>query len=117
MSAENLEVMWSPWEGPGLEHLRLRVGKGGIEADGIVVGQEGGSTFRARYVVRCDRSWRTRELILDPLDGSDPLHLRSSGEGDWRDASGRALAELRGCIDVDLSATPFTNTLPIRAST
>jgi uncharacterized protein len=114
MSAENLEVMWSPWEGPGLEHLRLRVGEGGIEADGIVVGQEGGSTFRARYVVRCDRSWRTRELILDPLDGSDPLHLRSSGEGDWRDASGRALAELRGCIDVDLSATPFTNTLPIR---
>jgi hypothetical protein len=31
MSAENLEVMWSPWEGPGLEHLRLRVGEGGIE--------------------------------------------------------------------------------------
>lgn len=39
---------------------------------------------------------------MDPLDGSDPLHLNSDGEGDWRDASGRALPELQGCIDVDL---------------
>ncbi len=46
MSAENLEVMWSPWEGPGLEHLRLSVGEDGIEADGIVIGQEDGSTLR-----------------------------------------------------------------------
>jgi uncharacterized protein len=114
MSAGTLEAAWSRWDRPGLEHLRLRVGEGGIEADGVVVGEEGGTCFRARYVIRCDQHWRTRELILDPLDGSDPLHLSSDGEGDWRDASESALPELRGCIDVDLSVTPFTNTLPIR---
>jgi uncharacterized protein len=114
MSAGTLEAAWSRWDGPGLEHLRLRVREGGIEADGVVVGEEGGTCFRARYVIRCDQHWRTRELILDPLDGSDPLHLSSDGEGDWRDASESALPELRGCIDVDLSVTPFTNTLPIR---
>ncbi|HEV8224693.1 MAG TPA: putative glycolipid-binding domain-containing protein [Rubrobacteraceae bacterium] len=114
MSARTLEAAWSQWDGPGLEHLRLRLGESGIEADGVVVGEEDGSCFRARYVIICDPRWRTRELIFDPLDGSDPLHLRSDGEGDWRDASGSALLELRGCIDVDLSVTPFTNTLPIR---
>jgi uncharacterized protein len=114
MSAGTLEAAWSRWDGPGLEHLRLRVREGGIEADGVVVGEEGGTCFRARYVIRCNQHWRTRELILDPLDGSDPLHLSSDGEGDWRDASESALPELRGCIDVDLSVTPFTNTLPIR---
>jgi hypothetical protein len=114
MSAGTLEAAWSRWDGPGLEHLRLRVREGAIEADGVVVGEEGGTCFRARYVIRCDQHWRTRELILDPLDGSDPLHLSSDGEGDWRDASESALPELRGCIDVDLSVTPFTNTLPIR---
>ena len=112
MSAGTLEAAWSQWDGPGLEHLRL--GESGIEADGVVVGEEDGSYFRARYVIRCDPRWRTRELILDSLDGSDPLHLRSDGEGDWRDAPVSALLELRGCIDVDLSVTPFTNTLPIR---
>jgi uncharacterized protein len=114
MSGRNLEAMWALREGPGLEHLRLRVGESGIEADGVVVGEEDGTAFRARYVVRCDPGWRTREVIVDPLDERDRLHLRSDGEGRWQDASGRALPELQGCVDVDLSATPFTNTLPIR---
>jgi hypothetical protein len=114
MSDRNLEAMWAPWDGPGLEHLRLRVGEDGAEADGVVVGEEDGTYFRAHYVVRCDAGWRTRELIVDPLAGRDPIHLRSDGEGRWQDASGATLPELRGCIDVDLSATPFTNTLPIR---
>jgi hypothetical protein len=114
MSDRNLEAMWAPWDGPGLEHLRLRIGEDGAEAEGDVVGEEDGAYFRAHYVVRCDAGWRTRELIVDPLDERDRLHLRSDGEGGWQDASGATLPELRGCIDVDLSATPFTNTLPIR---
>jgi hypothetical protein len=114
MSAGNLEAAWSQWDGPGLEHLRLRAGESGVEADGVVVGEEDGTCFRARYIIHCNPRWRTRELIVDPLNGSDALRLNSDGEGDWRDASGRALPEIRGCIDVDLSVTPFTNTLPIR---
>jgi uncharacterized protein len=114
MNTKTLEAMWRPWDGRGLEHLRLRVGEGGIEADGVVIGEEDGISFRARYVIRCDPGWRTREVILDPLDGRDSLCLRSDGDGNWSDASGLSIPELRGCTDVDLSATPFTNTLPIR---
>ena len=114
MNRKNLEAVWAPWDGRGLEHLRLRPGEEGTEADGIVIGEEEGTIFRARYVIRCDPGWRTREMILDPLDGRDPLHLRSDGKGNWSDASGRSIPELEGCSDVDLSATPFTNTLPIR---
>jgi uncharacterized protein len=110
----NIEAMWIPWDGPGLQHLRLRVGESGIVADGVVIGEEDGVAFRARYVVCCDPAWRTREMIVDPLDGRDSLHLHSDGKGNWTDASGRSIPELKGCADVDLSATPFTNTLPIR---
>jgi uncharacterized protein len=114
MNTKDLEAMWTPWDGRGLEHLRLRIGEGGIDADGVVIGEEDGVAFRARYVIRCDPGWRTREMIVDPLDGRDSLHLRSDGKGNWSDASGESLPELEGCSDVDLSATPFTNTLPIR---
>ena len=110
----NLQAMWTPWDGRGLEHLRLRVGEGGVEADGAVIGEEDGVAFRVRYVIRCDPGWRTREMVVDPLDGRDPLRLTSDGEGKWSDASGQSIPELEGCIDVDLSATPFTNTLPVR---
>ncbi len=41
-------------------------------------------------------------------------NVLSDGEGNWTTLAGRALPELRGCIDVDISVTPFTNTLPIR---
>jgi hypothetical protein len=40
--------------------------------------------------------------------------LSGDGEGTWTDSSGRPLPELAGCIDVDVSTTPLTNTLPIR---
>jgi uncharacterized protein len=48
--------------------------------------------------------------------GPDPpeVDLRSNGEGNWKTPDGRTVPELDGCLDVDISVTPFTNTLPIR---
>jgi uncharacterized protein len=40
--------------------------------------------------------------------------LRGDGRGHWTDGEGARLAHLDGAIDVDMSITPFTNTLPIR---
>jgi len=41
------------------------------------------------------------------------IGLTGDGKGNWSDESG-ARDELRGAIDTDITATPFTNTLPIR---
>lgn len=110
------EAIWAPWEGPGLEHLRLETGGAGLLADGLVIGMDdGGRPFRLRYEVRCDPTWRIREIRADLLGGGEGrLHLLADGEGGWRTAEGAALPALAGCLDVDLTATPFTNTLPIR---
>ena len=40
--------------------------------------------------------------------------LLADGEGHWKGRGAESVPELDGCIDVDISATPFTNTLPIR---
>jgi len=40
--------------------------------------------------------------------------LHSDGDGHWRDGQGATLGAIEGCIDIDIAATPFTNTLPIR---
>jgi uncharacterized protein len=42
------------------------------------------------------------------------IELLADGEGRWNGRGGEPVPELDGCIDVDISATPFTNTLPIR---
>ena len=32
------EVLWSAWDEPGLEHVRLAVGESGVVGDGLVLG-------------------------------------------------------------------------------
>jgi hypothetical protein len=107
------EVIWVPWEGPGLEHLRLVTSDGGVVANGLVIGLEAGRPFRIGYEIRCDERWRVREVRAAAPDSRRPvLELLADGEGRWQRRGGEP--ELDGCIDVDISATPFTNTLPIR---
>ena len=109
------EVMWSAWDAPGLEHLRLAMHNDGVAAEGIVIGVTEGRPFSVAYEVRCDVGWRPRAVRVG-VPGSEPpgVDLISDGEGNWTTSDGGAVAELRGCIDVDISVTPFTNTLPIR---
>jgi uncharacterized protein len=109
------EVMWTPWERPGLEHLRLVTSDGGVVANGLVIGLETGRPFRIGYEIRCDRHWRVREVRAAAPDSERPvLELLADGEGRWKRRGGESVPDLDGCIDVDISATPFTNTLPIR---
>jgi uncharacterized protein len=110
-------ILWAPWAGPGLEHLRLVQGDDLILADGLIIGvaEADGRPFRARYTIQCDAGWHVRELRIDMLDAANRrLDLMSDGAGHWFDGAGEPLPGLVGCFDVDISATPFTNTLPIR---
>lgn len=106
--------MWAPWDKPGIEHLHLSSRRGAV-ADGLIIGIGEGKLFRVSYLVRCDASWRIRRVRVRML-ASDrrSIGLRSDGDGRWLDDRGEPVPELEGCTDVDLSATPFTNTLPIR---
>ena len=99
------EVMWSAWDVPGLGHLRLAV-HDGITAHGVVIGVTEGRPFRAVYEVRCDAEWRVRALRVVAPGEPPGVDVFSDGEGNW--------TTLAGCIDADISVTPFTNTLSIR---
>jgi len=114
-SSVEREVMWTPWEEAGLEHLRLVTSGSGVVANGLVLGLQGGRPFRIGYEIRCDGRWRVREVRAAAPDSERPvLELLADGEGRWKSRGGEPVPELDGCIDVDISATPFTNTLPIR---
>jgi len=115
MSSER-SIFWAPWDGQGLEHLRLTLDEEEIVGRGIVLGFAGGAPFRLRYKIKCDRHWRTRKVELEIYDihGVRDRRLRADGKGNWSEQDGEALSELAGCLDVDISATPFTNTLAMR---
>ena len=108
------DVMWSAWEGPGLGQLRLAVRDSGVVADGVVLGVAEGRPFRVAYDVRCDANWRVRAARVGTPGEPPKVELLSDGEGNWTGPDGRAVTYLQGCEYVDISETPFTNTLPIR---
>lgn len=108
-------VMWAPADGSGLEHLRLRQCEDGYIADGVVIGVAGEQPFRIWYEIQTDSAWIVRMCRVRLLDEKgQELSLRTDSAGHWSDATDQPLPELTGCLDVDLTATPFTNTLPIR---
>jgi hypothetical protein len=109
------DIMWTPWSDPGLEHLHIVEHAGEILADGLIIGVRDGAPFRARYVIRCDGGWTVRAAHVELLgDDGQEIALVADGAGRWTAATGAPIPSLDGCPDVDISATPFTNTLAIR---
>jgi hypothetical protein len=108
-------VLWSPWDEPGLEHLHLVQTPEFARADSVILTVRGGMPLRLHYEVRVDETWACREVRVSiPIEGGGHLKLHADGDGLWTTDTGDRLPELDGCIDVDINATPFTNTLPIR---
>ncbi|MFC3998089.1 putative glycolipid-binding domain-containing protein [Nocardiopsis sediminis] len=70
--------------------------------------------YACRFTVRTDLAWTTRCTRVESVSerGVHTLELASAG-GKWT-MDGKRLHDLDGCVDVDVAATPLTNTLPIR---
>jgi len=107
-------VRWQDWAGKGIEHLVLKAGPDQIVADSVVLGTIDDNLFAARYKILCDADWRVRKVEIGEIGSDLTAELVSDGVGNWVDGSGATQPHLRDAIDVDLSITPFTNTLPIR---
>jgi uncharacterized protein len=60
-----------------------------------------------------DASWRVKTLNLELLATKEKIKLESDGHGNWSNDTG-IIPKLYGAIDIDITATPFTNTIPIR---
>jgi hypothetical protein len=109
----NRSYRWATEQSGGLEHVELDIGAAGATAEGVLIGPAGGRLFACSYALSCDEHWRVRSLDVH-VAGKGTVCLRADGAGNWLDADGTPLPALQGCMDVDLSGSPFTNTLPIR---
>ncbi len=103
---------WRAAEGTGAEHLTLREDVSGIRATGVLIGGADGEGFGAHYELRLDPQWMVRRLQVHRTDGAG-VELVHDGAGGWSDTAGAALPDLEGCLDLDLSGSAFTNSLPI----
>lgn len=108
------DIVWRPSTGSGYEHLKVSEENNQILIDSIVIGSHNNNDiFRIKYDIVLDKGWITRAVTIRYLGEDRGLRLLSDGNGIWKDERGQVIPELSGCIDIDISCTPFTNTLPI----
>ena len=103
-------LMWQNLEAPGLEHVL--VGQGW--ASSTVIGKtQQQQPFTLRYRIEVDRQGVVSACVLR-VSGAASLTLTRSAGGRWQGNGGEDLSDLSGCSDLDLSATPYTNSLALR---
>ncbi|RZJ64398.1 MAG: hypothetical protein EOO50_15690 [Flavobacterium sp.] len=74
--------------------------------------QIGARTFQ--YMIECEENWNTENFAFRFADAdlASQKYTRHS-DGTWT-SDGKRIYELDGCIDIDISLTPLTNSLPIK---
>jgi hypothetical protein len=108
-------IIWHDRISSAAERCVLSAPPGGFRLDGTVVTSAIGVPLLVTYGIRVDSNWHTRyvDITVEDPDTKSSLKLLADSYGGWfRD--GVELANLKGCIDIDLGVSPSTNTLPIR---
>jgi hypothetical protein len=106
------------WERTGAArgHSAARVERltDGWLAHGCEVALEG-STLACWFTVRLDADWSTRavRVLAVSAAGDAELSLQADTSRRWT-VNGVRDDRLDGCVDVDVAATPLTNTFPIQ---
>jgi uncharacterized protein len=98
----------------GFEVLFLRRQGDGHRLDGHSTGVEDGEAWGIRYAFEVDDRWATRSahIVGRSASGAHEVRLEGDGRGGWS-VDGAPAPHLAGCLDVDLEASAFTNSLPV----
>jgi hypothetical protein len=107
-------ILWQELETGALDRCQLEAGPDGLRLSGTVLTPAHGTPLDVRYLVEADPDGLTRRVELELDGGSTRRLLLGDGSGVWRWDDGPDLPKVAGCLDVDLTVTPATNTLPIR---
>ena len=113
----NLNCRWRSIARPGfvngLEQVQVDAVENNIIAASTVIGGKSSQPFGIFYSIICAADWAVRSFKIENTKGH-ALTMNADGEGNWYNEDGTNAPQFAGAIDIDLSGTPFTCTLPIR---
>lgn len=108
-------ITWSGVNNLSVENCVITINDNlGTKTRGTIMGIKSGAMFKVDYSITTNGDWQTLGFeIKAQLDSKiNFIKFDSNGNGKWT-VNGKPLPEFEGCIDIDISLTPFTNTLPI----
>lgn len=103
--------IWENIENKGFEYLKVKTYSNKIIVTSTIIDTL--ETNKIEYEVTLTNTWSFLQLKLKNDKLENELVLSRDSNNKWIDAKSRVLDHLTGAIDIDLTCTPFTNTLPI----
>src|SRR3954451_4677982 len=107
-------LLWTGREYYSLENCFVKTTIKGIEINSIIIGKYNSKIYRVEYEIKTNKKWETVFVEVKSINGNKVKHLRfeNDGKGNWYE-NGKQADLFKGCVDIDIALTPFTNTLPI----
>lgn len=107
-------LLWAGREYTSLENCLINTATIGSEINSVIIGKYDEKIYRVEYKIKTNPNWETLyvEVHSQHSNQRKQILLESDGKGNWR-MDGKQADQFKGCIDIDIPLTPFTNTLPI----
>ncbi len=108
-------LLWKGTEYNSLENCLADFTPQGLSVKSMIYGYYKGTIYMVEYAIKTDQNWHTLFLEIKSVFDNQVHHfcLVGDGQGNWT-MNGKPAEQYSGCLDVDISLSPFTNTLPIR---
>jgi uncharacterized protein len=108
------EIVWSGTRTPSLDYCCVRRENGGWRFSGMIAARLQANRFGAHYEILVDKMFKTKRLTVEKIDAGKATTLEIElQDGVWI-VDGKKRTDLGECTDVDIEASPVTNTIPIR---
>lgn len=106
-------VVWKSSLINTIEYLEIKFDKSYL-TKGQITGEVKGIPVNISYQLHIDTAWSIRSVLIQvESDSSFNLSFYKNENNEWVDINRKLLSDFTGCQDIDISLTPFTNTLPI----
>lgn len=115
LSTFDASFLWEGIEYNSLENCLVASSEGKVDIDSRIIGYYEEKIFRVDYAVKANADWETLAADVDVVIDGKRFHviLEGDGKGSWT-CDSKPSTEFQGCVDIDISLTPLTNTLPVR---
>jgi hypothetical protein len=106
-------IIWTGKLYHSIENCLLTKTPAGNEIASTIIGDYENQIYKVEYHIRTNENWETIFVSLrTQVDNSIEIVKLEKKDGSWL-LNDRHSDELKDIFDIDISLTPFTNTLPI----
>ena len=107
-------ILWTGIEYHSLENCLITFTNKGAEITSSIIGAYADKLYKVDYRISTNHLWQTISFEIKTRLNNliETISFQSDGAGNWN-ADAKSMELFNGCIDIDISLTPFTNTLPI----